>query len=200
MQGSDPARGIPQFSVATRRTFRPPFTDLYALRKTHISWARRLRVNPDSVKVQVGHGPRDIEERHYLDLVDAQASSQAVWDLLTGERTLDARNVEPARASIAVGYDMAGSNPLCNQLAGKAQFPTDKTGLSGTEALGRKEVAMAGTTGLEPATPGSTVRHSSQLSYVPAQSAIPSPLYEHTRGSRPVKCTCLLADDRALFD
>ena len=121
--------------------------DLYALRKTHISWARRLSVNPDSVKVQVGHGPRDIEERHYLDLVDAQASSQAVWDLLTGERTLDARTVEPARASIAVGYDMAGSNPLCNQLAGKAQFPTDKTGLSGTEALGRKEVCNGGDDG-----------------------------------------------------
>ena len=63
--------------------------DLYALRKTHISWARRLRVNPDSVKAQVGHGPRDIEERHYLNLVDAQASTQAVWDVLTGTRNLN---------------------------------------------------------------------------------------------------------------
>jgi len=61
---------------------------MYALRKTHISWARRL-VNADSVKLQVGHAPQDIEERHYLDLVDAKKSSQAVWDVLTGSRTLD---------------------------------------------------------------------------------------------------------------
>ena len=61
--------------------------DMYALRATHISWARRL-VNPDSVKMQVGHAPRDAEERHYLGLVDPTISSQAVWDVLTGTRSL----------------------------------------------------------------------------------------------------------------
>jgi len=61
--------------------------DMYALRATHISWARRL-TNPDSVKLQVGHAPRDTEERHYLGMVDASLSSKAVWDVLTGARTL----------------------------------------------------------------------------------------------------------------
>lgn len=51
--------------------------DMYALRKTHISFARRL-VNHDAVKLQVGHAPRDTEERHYLDLVDPRESAQAV--------------------------------------------------------------------------------------------------------------------------
>jgi integrase len=65
--------------------------DMYALRKTHISWARRLLNNIDSVKAQVGHGPQDIEERHYLDLrfVNARESSLAVWSVLNGERTMD---------------------------------------------------------------------------------------------------------------
>ena len=58
--------------------------DMYALRKTHISWARRL-VNADSVKLQVGHAPQDVEERHYLDLVDARESAQAVGDMLTAK-------------------------------------------------------------------------------------------------------------------
>ena len=62
--------------------------DMYSLRATHVSWARRL-VNPDAVKLQVGHAPQDIAERHYLDLVDARVSSKAVWDVLTGVRTLD---------------------------------------------------------------------------------------------------------------
>lgn len=58
--------------------------DLYSIRKTHISWARRAGTNFDSVRAQVGHGPRDVEERHYLDLVDAGACPQAVLDVLEG--------------------------------------------------------------------------------------------------------------------
>ncbi len=61
--------------------------DMYALRKTHISWARQL-VNPDSVRVQVGHAAQDTEERHYLDLVDPHVSSKAVWDVLRGVQQL----------------------------------------------------------------------------------------------------------------
>ena len=62
-------------------------TDLYCLRKTHISWARRL-VNPDSVKAQVGHAARGIEEIHYLDLVNPAEASLAVWEVLIGKRDL----------------------------------------------------------------------------------------------------------------
>ncbi len=61
--------------------------DKYCLRITHISWARRL-VSPDSVREQVGHAGRDVEERHYLDLVDPHESSEAVWEVLTEKRTL----------------------------------------------------------------------------------------------------------------
>jgi len=43
-------------------------------------------VNFDSVRVQVGRAPRDTDERHYVDMVDAKLSSQAVWDVLTGAR------------------------------------------------------------------------------------------------------------------
>jgi integrase len=62
--------------------------DMYCLRKTHISWARQL-TNPDSVRLQVGHAARDVEEKHYLDFVDARLSSQAVWDVLTGAKKLN---------------------------------------------------------------------------------------------------------------
>lgn len=62
--------------------------DMYCLRTTHISWARRL-VNADSVRAQVGHAGRDVEERHYLDLVDPHEASRAVWDLLNGDRNLN---------------------------------------------------------------------------------------------------------------
>ena len=69
---------------------------MYCLRKTHISWARRL-VSPDAVRLQVGHAGRDVEERHYLDLVGPGVSFQAVWDILTGNRTLDGKYVSPAQ-------------------------------------------------------------------------------------------------------
>ncbi|GMV80452.1 MAG: hypothetical protein AMXMBFR7_16360 [Planctomycetota bacterium] len=70
--------------------------DMYALRKTHISWARRL-ANPDAVREQVGHAPRDIEEKHYLDLVDPRESALAVWDVLTGARSLYPNRAEKTR-------------------------------------------------------------------------------------------------------
>ena len=62
--------------------------DMYCLRKTHISWARRL-VGPDAVRMQVGHSARDIEEKHYTGLVDVRTAPQAVWDVLIGRRSLD---------------------------------------------------------------------------------------------------------------
>lgn len=87
--------------------------DLYTLRKTHISWARRL-VNPDSVKLQVGHAPRDVEERHYLDLVDAREASQAVWDVLSGRRTLAGEQVRKVLHVAVAGSSepvAVGQNP-----------------------------------------------------------------------------------------
>jgi len=69
--------------------------DMYSLRKTHISWARRL-ANHDSVRLQVGRAPRDVDERHYVDLVDAHESSRAVWDVLAGARNLSGEVIEPA--------------------------------------------------------------------------------------------------------
>ncbi len=78
--------------------------DMYALRKTHVSWARRL-ANADSVKLQVGHAPQDVEERHYLDLVDAKESSRAVWDILTGARTLDGKNHAIMPLALAAGAE-----------------------------------------------------------------------------------------------
>ena len=77
---------------------------MYALRSTHVSWARRL-TNPDSVKLQVGHSPQDIEERHYLDLVDARESSRAVWDVLTRARTLDGKSRKAIPLALAAGAE-----------------------------------------------------------------------------------------------
>ena len=80
--------------------------NLYALRKTHVSWARQL-VNPDSVKLQVGHAPQDVEERHYLDLVDARLSPQAVWDVLVGKKSLScgSNSNEPETLRLAMGAE-----------------------------------------------------------------------------------------------
>jgi len=76
---------------------------LYSLKHTHITWARRL-VSPDSVRVQVGHAGRDVEEKHYLDigLVNPRESAQAVWDVLTGARTLDGGYRTPAKAVVGL--------------------------------------------------------------------------------------------------
>ena len=49
-------------SVEKRLAGRP----MYALRHTHITWARQF-VNFDAVRAQVGHAARDIEELHYND-------------------------------------------------------------------------------------------------------------------------------------
>ncbi len=52
-------------------------------------WSSFGTRNEPASKLQVGHAPQDVEERHYLDLVDAKESSQAVWDVLNGTRSLD---------------------------------------------------------------------------------------------------------------
>lgn len=72
--------------------------DMYCLRVTHISWARRL-VSPDSVRVQVGHAGRDVEERHYLDLVNPHEASQAVYDVLTGGTDLSGKQLRAGRSA-----------------------------------------------------------------------------------------------------
>ena len=69
---------------------RIPEAWLYALRHTHITWSRAAHVDADSRKAQVGHRGGDMEELHYFDprIVDPAASSQAVYDILTGSREL----------------------------------------------------------------------------------------------------------------
>ncbi|MCK6470904.1 MAG: hypothetical protein L6Q80_09245 [Dehalococcoidia bacterium] len=91
--------------------------DMYALRKTHITWARRL-TNIDSVKAQVGHAAGDAEERHYLDLrlVDAGASSKAVWEVLTGTQNLAGERQEAIPFSLAAG---AEESVKCLEMAPK---------------------------------------------------------------------------------
>ena len=81
--------------------------DMYSLRKTHISWARRLVRNHDSVKLQVGHAPQDLEERHYLDLelVDARESAQAVYDVFTRARSLSGETTKRDPMLLAVGAE-----------------------------------------------------------------------------------------------
>ena len=76
-------------------------TDMYALRKTFVSWARRLSgrlgYSIDSVNVQVGHAPKSVEERHYLDLVDPAAAAEAVWRVLAGEVDLNGQELTDPR-------------------------------------------------------------------------------------------------------
>ena len=76
---------------------------MYALRHTHITWARRF-ANFDAVRAQVGHAGRDIKEQHYNDesFVDAHSSSQVVWDVLTGAKELQ-RNPAMRVLPVAVG-------------------------------------------------------------------------------------------------
>jgi integrase len=93
---------------------------VYSLKATHITWARRL-VSPDSVRVQVGHAGRDVEERHYLDvdLVNPKDSAQAVWDVLTGARSLDGGYRSPAKAVVGlsvVPHDDSEDQPATKQV------------------------------------------------------------------------------------
>ncbi len=78
--------------------------DFYALRKTHISWARQF-VNRESVMAQVGHAPQGTEDKYYLDLVDPSQSAQAVWDVLVGEKQLRGAERRRAQLRLAVGAE-----------------------------------------------------------------------------------------------
>ncbi len=78
--------------------------DFYALRKTHISWARQF-VNRESVHAQVGHAPQDTEDKYYLDLVDPSQSAQAVWDVFVGEKQLRGAERRRAQLRLAVGAE-----------------------------------------------------------------------------------------------
>ena len=132
--------------------------DMYALRKTHISWARRL-VNADSVKLQVGHAPQDVEERHYLDLVDARESAQAVWDVLTGVRTLDGKQREPESLALAAGAENLQTMDYVGDYGAKTAAET-RTGKARTtrqvvEVTNLRKVKGAG---IEPATNGLKIR------------------------------------------
>jgi len=78
--------------------------DFYALRKTHISWARQF-VNRESVMAQVGHAPQGTEDKYYLDLVDPSQSAQAIWDVLVGEKHLRGTERRRAQLRLAAGAE-----------------------------------------------------------------------------------------------
>jgi len=88
--------------------------DMYALRKTHITWARRAGVNPDSVRAQVGHAGRDIEEKHYVDprLVDAKASAEAVWKALAEVEDEESEHKALRLVVNAEGPDLQSAAPV----------------------------------------------------------------------------------------
>jgi len=77
---------------------------VYALRATHITWARRF-VEHGAVRKQVGHAARDVQEQHYNDgaFIDAGLSSQAVWDVLTGVKELQKQEEKVEVLPMAVG-------------------------------------------------------------------------------------------------
>ena len=118
--------------------------DMYALRKTHISWAMRL-ADPLSVKVQVGHAPQDVTERFYDDpaLVDPMQSAQAVWDVLTGEALL-ARDRRGARQlRLAVGAEGmtdpgAPNGLMCPEIAPEVDPKADHTDGTGSSDPSRE--------------------------------------------------------------
>lgn len=112
--------------------------DMYALRKTHISWARQI-ANHDSVKAQVGHAPQDVEERFYLDLVDASQSAQAVWDVLTGKIELAGARRRRRFLKLAAGAESAMARAEdANEVA---PVLAPKTGTSGSDTAGVDAVA-----------------------------------------------------------
>jgi hypothetical protein len=50
----------------------------------------------ECVNLQIGHSPKGVDEKHYMDprMVDASPSSKAVWEVLTGQRLLTGETVE----------------------------------------------------------------------------------------------------------
>ena len=108
--------------------------DLYALRATHISWARQL-VNADCVKLQVGHAPRDMAEAHYTDLglLDPSASAAAVWNVLLGRQRLRIES-QPAVLAMAAGAEsmayVAAYNEQNKQNGGKKETLAASQGLT----------------------------------------------------------------------
>lgn len=138
-----------------RRMERRP---MYALRATHISWARNLGVNIDSIRAQVGHGPRDIQEKHYLDphLVNPAESSQVVFEVLTGARTLRGKAV-PATATVplrlAAGAEQMQEVVLnvAKNVTSEAKSTTESP-LSSLQDEGLERVKVVEDTGIEPVT------------------------------------------------
>jgi len=118
--------------------------DMYALKATHVSWARRL-VSVDSVKVQVGHAPSDVEERHYLDfdLVDARESAEAVYDVLMGKRELTSGR-QAAIDKLAVGAEFMASEVTKSAKSGPIVVPIGEKLGSAEPTAAKKSPATSG--------------------------------------------------------
>jgi integrase len=148
---------------------------LYSMRKTHITWARQF-VNTDAVKVQVGHAPQDVEERHYLDqgLVDPAKASAAVWDVLLGRLQLHGTNDEiPLVAPRWTGSTLELEVNRNTLKSGPIVAPDPKTDPTTRENEAKKtaqrsarfSVVKISPAGLEPTTSGLGNQRSIQLSY-----------------------------------
>jgi integrase len=153
--------------------------DLYALRKTHITWARRL-VNVDAVRVQVGHAPRDVEEQYYVDaaMADPSVSSAAVWDVLTKARDLSGKQCEDQAAKakrVVCGVPVEaeavplpairkGKASVAPVLAPEARSMTnthETAGLAVSQPIEDKGLSLVEVKGVEPST--SALRTSNNL-------------------------------------
>lgn len=121
---------------------------MYALRHTHITWARKF-IPYDAVRAQVGHAGRDIEEIHYNDesFVDAAASSSVVWEVLTGAKSLERPKDQPAVLTTAMGEVAPVSAP--EDLTNK-NFPQYVNG----KVLSALNVVEMKGVGIEPTTNG----------------------------------------------
>jgi integrase len=146
--------------------------DLYALRKTHVSWARQL-VNPDSVKLQVGHAPQDVEERHYLDLVDARVSSEAVWDVLTGKRRLsgDREQAQNDDVALVAGVEIENLHPNLHHSEIRHEKTRTEARVFPLQHIDKTNVMKIGTEGFEPSTSCTPSKRASQAAPRPVCSS-----------------------------
>jgi integrase len=156
--------------------------DMYALRKTHITWARRL-VSVDAVRVQVGHAPRDVEEQYYVDasMADPNLSSAAVWDVLTKARDLSGKSAASDQAAEAkrvvcgvpveaeavplpaIRKGRASVAPILAPEAVEVKIPPENAGSASSEPIENKVVILVEAKGVEPSTSALRTSNNTQV-------------------------------------
>lgn len=109
--------------------------DMYALRKTHRTWAKALGVDSFAIDLQIGHSPRGSGDRDYTDtgFLNPDKSAQAVWDVLNGVKTL------PGRAAVQWRPMAKATKP---KNSGHAQATNEKTAPVWSVSAGGSGVAQ----------------------------------------------------------